>query len=77
VEEKQIEREILSADLDGILGADEAEIPSQLGDESAEIAQQGPFQIGLGMLGREAEKLKGVGVFEELGGLRMQFSQQW
>ena len=77
MEEQQIEREILSADLDGILGADEAEVPSQLSDEAAQIAQESPFQIRLGMLRGQAEEFEGVDVFEELGGLGVQLSQRW
>ena len=57
MEEKQIEREVLPADLNGKLGADEAEVAAQFGDEPAQIAQQGSVQIRFGMTFGEAEEL--------------------
>ena len=40
VEEHQIDGEVLVPDLDRILGSDEAEVASQLGDETTEVAEQ-------------------------------------
>jgi len=60
----------------GILGADEAEVPAQFGDEASQIAQESPLQIRLGMLRGQAEEFEGVDVFKELGGERLKFSQR-
>ena len=76
MEEEEVEREILPADLDGILGADKAEIAAQLGEESAQVAEQCPVQVGLGMGIGEAEEFQRVGILENVHCLRMQFSHQ-
>ena len=40
VEEHQVDGEVLVADLDRVLGSDEAEVAAELGDEAAEVAEQ-------------------------------------
>ncbi len=47
VEEDEIDGEVLIADLDRILGADEAEVSTELRDEATEVAQQRTVQIRL------------------------------
>jgi len=49
VEEDEVDREILLADLYGVLGADEAKIATELGDEAAEVTQDGAVEVRLGV----------------------------
>jgi hypothetical protein len=44
----------LLAHLHRVLGADEAKIATQLGDEATEISQQGTMEIGLGVVTRQS-----------------------
>jgi hypothetical protein len=57
MEEHQVDREVLVPDLDRILGADEAEVAPELGDEAAEIVQQRAVEIGFGVTVAQVEKL--------------------
>lgn len=54
MKKEQIEGKILSADLEGMLGTDEAEIAAQLGDEAAQIPQQAAVEVGFVVFGRKA-----------------------
>ena len=75
MKKEQIEGKILSPDLEGMLGTDEAEIAAQLGDEAAQIPQQAAVEVGFVVFGRKTEKFKRVDVFEKICCLRVQFSQ--
>ena len=75
MKKEQIEGKILSADLEWMLGTDEAEIAAQLGDEAAQIPQQAAVEVGFVVFGRKTEKFKRVDVFEKICCLRVQFSQ--
>jgi len=60
MEEYQVDGEVLLAHLHRVLGADEAEVATQLGDEAAEILQQGTMKIGLGVVIRQRRELVSV-----------------
>lgn len=47
VEEDEVDREVLVANLHQVLRADEAEVSPELGEESAEMTEQGAVEIGL------------------------------
>ena len=68
MKKEQIEGKILSADLEGMLGTDEAEI-------AAQVPQQTAVEVGFVVFGRKTEKFKRVDVFEKICCLRVQFSQ--
>ena len=45
VEEDEVDREVLLADLYGVLGADEAKVATELGDEATEVTQDGAVEV--------------------------------
>ena len=45
VEEDEVDREVLVADLHRVLGADKAEVATKLGDEPAEVTEQRRMKI--------------------------------
>ena len=53
----------LFADLYGVLGTDEAEVAAELGDGSAQVAQERTVQVGLGVVARQAEELEALRAF--------------
>ena len=63
------------ADLEGMLGTDEAEIAAQLGDEAAQIPEQAAVEVGFVVFCRKTEKFKRVDVFEKICCLGVQVSQ--
>ena len=69
--------EVAAADLDGELGADEAEVAAELDQEVAELGDQRPVQIGLGVAGGQVEELDDVGVLEDRQGVGMGLSHHW
>ena len=76
VEEQQIESEIPSADLERVLGADEAEVPPELDEELLELLDQAAMQVGLGVGRGQVEELDQIGVFKDRGCVGMQFCQR-
>ena len=68
MEEQEIDGEVLFADLHRVLGTDEAEIATELGDESAEVTKECTVEVGLGMAVGKAEELERIGVLEVLHG---------
>jgi len=52
------------ADLHGVLGADEAEVAPEFGQEAPEVLQQCAMKVGLRVAGGETEELEVVGVLE-------------
>lgn len=76
VEEHQIDGEVLVPDLDRVLGSDEAEVASELGDEAAEVIEQRAVEIGLGVTVAQVEELQVVRVLELLDRGRMQLCQR-
>ncbi len=71
VEEEQVKGEIPPADLDRVLAADVAEIAAELDQELLELLDQGPLQVGLGMLGRKVQELHEIGILEDRRGVGM------
>ena len=63
VEEDKIDFEVLVADLDRILRADEAEVAAKLGDKSAKVTQEPRVQILLAVVVGERQELEAVGIF--------------
>lgn len=57
VEEHKVDQEVLVAYLYRVLGADEAEVAAELGDEAAQVAEERAVQVGFGMLVRQVEEL--------------------
>ncbi len=64
VEEHEVDRKILVTDLHRVLGADETEVAAELGDKSAEIAQQCAVEISLRVTTRKIDELERVDIFE-------------
>lgn len=52
VEQDQVDREVLVAKLQGILGANEAEVPTEFGEEASHVAQDSAVKVGLEVLAR-------------------------
>lgn len=77
MEEDQVDGEVLIADLQRVLRADEAEIATQLGEEPAELSEQRAVQVGLGVALRQGEELEAVGVLELVENDRSDLSHRW
>ena len=75
--EHKVDREVLLADLDWILGADEAEVATELRDEPSKVAKERAVEIRLGVSVREAEELDAVGVLELVEGCWMGSCHRW
>jgi len=75
MEEQQVQREILAADLDGIFGADKTEVAAHFDDEILEVPEQAPMQIRLRMIRRQIQELEDVGVAKELQNSGMRLCQ--
>ena len=71
VEKKEVEAEILAADLKKVLLAHEAEIAAQLDEEATDIGDERVLEIAFGMAIRQVEKIKEVGVLEDARGGRV------
>ncbi len=56
MEKEEVEGEVLSADLERVFGTDEAEILAELGEEPAEVADQGGMKVGFGVGVGEAKE---------------------
>ena len=76
VEEDEVDREVLVADLHRVLGADEAEVAAELGEEAAQVVEEGAVKIRFGVAGGEVEKLQGIQLLEVFDGAGVQFSQR-
>ncbi len=59
VEEHEVDREVLVADLHGVLRADEAEVATELGEEAAEVAKERAVEVGLRVIGGERRGTRG------------------
>lgn len=77
MEEHEVDSEVLVADLNGVLRADEAEVATQLGEESTEVPQERSVKVGLGVIGGEAEELDVVGVLELVDRRRVKLCHRW
>ena len=66
MEEEQVERKILSTDLNRILRTHEAEVASQFSEKATKISKQGTVQIGFGMFIGNAQEFEGVGILEDV-----------
>lgn len=71
VEEQQVDREIPLAHLQWELRAGEVEVPPQLGEELAQLAQQSAVQIGFAVITRKTEELDHVRITENVQRRRM------
>jgi hypothetical protein len=71
VKEDEVDREVLGAHLHWVLGADEAEVATEFGDEAPELAEERAVKIRLGVVVREAQELEAVGALELAEGRRM------
>ena len=77
MEEKEIQRKILLANLHRKLGANKAEVAPQLDQEVPEPTQQALVQVRLAVALRQAEKLEQVSIFEDAERLWMTLSHHW
>ena len=50
MEEDQIDREVLVANLHRVLGADEAEVATELREKAAQVAEESAVEVGLRVL---------------------------
>lgn len=64
VEEDEVDREVLFADLDRVFGTHEAKVATELGDEPAEVLKERTMQVPFGVSVCEVEELEAVGVLE-------------
>ena len=69
-----IEREVLTANMQRILGTDVAEIAPQLDLKVFQFGQEAPMQIGFVMDLGQIEKFDAVGVYEDAGSFRVTLS---
>ena len=77
MKKEEVEREILFADLHGVLGADEAEVPPELGEELTQIEKKGLMKIGFGVAFGQIQKFDDVAVLEHAFRLGMQLVHHW
>lgn len=77
IEEEQVDREIASADLQGILASDETEVAAQFDEELLELLDQPALQIRLAVGCRQVEELQQVAVSKHRRGIRIQFCHHW
>lgn len=76
VVEQEVEAEVLAADLQEVLLADEGEVAAQFNEEAFEIGDEGVLEVRFGMGFRQVEKVHEVGVFEDAGSVRVQLCQR-
>lgn len=77
MEEHEVDREVLAADLHRVLRTDKARVPSQLRQEAAKVPKERAMEVGLGVIGGEAEELDVVGVLELVDRRRVKLSHRW
>src|SRR4029078_9646084 len=68
VVEEEIQIEVLLADRQVVLAADEGESDTEFQEERADVADQPALQVALMRLRSEAEEVEIVGVFQQLPG---------
>ncbi len=77
MEEQEVDREVLVADLDGVFRAHEAEVSPELGDEAAEVAEQRAMEVGLGVVAVQGQELEVVGVLQLIEGRWVCLCHRW
>ena len=77
MKEHEVDRKVLVADLHRVLRADEAEVTAQLGEEASQISEKRAVEVGLGVIGSEAQELDVVGVLELVDGRRVNLCHHW
>lgn len=76
VEEQQVDDEVTAADLDRVLAPNEAEVAAEFVQELLELLDQGAFEVGLGMPGRQVYELDEIAVLEDGFRLGVSFSHR-
>lgn len=77
VEEHEVDREVLVADLDRILRADEAEVAHESGEEAAQMTEQGAVEVGLRVPLGKRQELEVVGILQLVKRAGVNLSQRW
>ena len=75
--EQQVETEVLAANRQLILFADEREVSPQLQEESLQVHDDRRLQFLLGMRFRQTQKVHEVTVLEDGFGIRVQLCHRW
>ena len=76
MEEEQVEHEILTANLEGHLASNKAEVAAELCQESAHVLHEAGVEVSLTVTVRQVEKLDEVGIAENCTSARVDFSQR-
>ena len=63
--EKEVNEEVLTADFEVMLAADEREADTEFEEEFADVSEQGAFEISLMRFLAQTKEVKHIRVFEE------------
>jgi len=77
VEKDEVYLEVLVTDLHCVLGANEAEVAAELGDEAPKVPQQRAMEVRLRVVAGQRQELQAIGVLELFEGSRVNLCHCW